>query len=319
MKSNLIDLLACPETGSSLRLVVHKRIKDEIIEGEIISDGNGRKYPIYLGIPRFVTRDAYVSSFSVQRRYVRRYLDHYRKDRSGYELFFPTTGFDEAKLKSGPILEVGCGYGRFLDVLSNYGVETIVGVDLSTDSIELAQDFLGNRPNVHLVQCDLFRLPFRRQAFSHVYSIGVLHHTPSTRDAVEAIYPVVRKGGELAIWVYPPEMKKSTDVWRRITTRLSFPVLFSLCILNQALFSWVRALPGGWRFGKLIPGAQPGGGSRFWLRVLSDFDAFSPTYATSHEPEEVESWFHQLGLHRVQILPRRTSVKGTRPDTIQSS
>ena len=65
----------------------------------------------------------------------------------------------------------------------------IVGVDLSTHSIDLAQDFVGLRENVFLVQADLFALPFERETFQHIYSIGVLHHTPDTKRAFEAIVP----------------------------------------------------------------------------------------------------------------------------------
>src|SRR6185436_1085899 len=113
---------------------------------------------------------------------------HYEKDRSGDELFFPTTGFSPEGIKNGLSLEIGAGYGRFVDVVQRAGGR-IVGVDLSTHSIDLAQDFAGFRPNVFLVQADLFHLPFERKTFDHVFSIGVLHHTPDTEKAFKAIAP----------------------------------------------------------------------------------------------------------------------------------
>ena len=50
-------------------------------------------------------------------------------------------------------------------------------------------------------------LPFRRGSFDLVFSIGVLHHTPSTEQAFRALVPLVKPGGEIAISVYAATMK----------------------------------------------------------------------------------------------------------------
>jgi SAM-dependent methyltransferase len=272
---------------------------------------HGHSYPITKFIPRFVDADKYADSFSRQRLYVRRHFKYYLKDRSGDELFQFTTSFTPDDLKSGLSLEVGCGYGRFLDVVQRRGGR-IIGVDLSTHSVELAHDFVGLRPNVYLVQCDLFKLPFRRDYFDRIFSIGVLHHTPSTREAFEALVPHVAKGGRIAVWVYHPDDKKSSDRWRKLTTRLNHRLLYGWCIANQVLFSWIRALPGGWRFSYVVPGNQPGRNRPFWLRVLSDFDDLSPRYAHVHDQNEVASWFARAGLSQVRVLDRKTAVVGVR-------
>ena len=82
---------------------------------------------------------------------------------------------------------------------------------------------------------------------------------------------------------------------------------------NQLAFSWIRALPGGWRFSNLIPGIVPKpGGSTFWQRVISDFDNLSPEFAHSHAPEEVRQWFLDIGFRDVEILDFPTAVTGFR-------
>ncbi|MHC4270567.1 MAG: methyltransferase domain-containing protein [Planctomycetota bacterium] len=311
MKHKLLNILVCPTCKCNLDLESKEESSNHIKTGFLNCTKKGCRYPIINYVPRFVDRDKYSGSFSKQRLYVRRHFKYYEKDRSGYKLFLPTTGFKTDDIKKGILLEIGCGYGRYLDVVGSMGGE-IVGVELSTHSIELAQDFVGHNENVHLVQCDLFSLPFREGYFDQIFSIGVLHHTPDTHDAFRAIVPYLKQNGEISIWVYPPEMQKSLDRWRGFTTKLPYSVLYRLCIINQVMFSWIRSLPGGWRFSRIVPGYQPKKESPFWLRVMGDFDGLSPVFAHSHTPEEVVKWFVESGLKHTEILPRRTSIKGRR-------
>lgn len=315
MKYKLLDLLVCPECKNKLELEVTNENNGEVETGFLHCRNDGKKYPIKEYVPRFVETDKYVDSFSFLRKQTRKHFDEYKSDRQGYKRFLPTTGFNEDDIKKGISLEIGCGYGRFLDVVDNMGGE-IVGIELSTDSVELAQDFVGLREKVHIVQADLFNIPFKECTFDRVFSIGVLHHTPSTKEAFKAIVPYVKRQSEIIIWVYPPEMKTAEDVWRKITVKLPHRILFTWCIINQALFSWIRYIPVlGWRFSNIIPGcAKPN--FSFWMRVISDFDGFAPQYAFSHTPEEVVEWFEEFGLQAIKVLPRRTSVKAIKPSEI---
>ena len=311
MKPELIEILACPLCYAKFETKITEESSGDIRSGFLICR-EGHRFPITRSVPRFVDADKYADSFSVQRRLVRRQFNNFRKDRSGDERFFASTGLSTENVTKGLSLEVGCGYGRYLDVVSRLG-GTIVGVDLSTHSIDLAQEFVGDRPNVHLVQCDLFALPFPRQRFDNVFSLGVLHHTPNTRQAFEAIVPLARTGGRVSIWVYHPRNKVHADRWRVVTTRLPYRALYGWCVLNQALFSWIRALPGGGRFNAVIPGSRPRKGRPFWLRVLSDFDSLSPRFAFSHTEEEVRQWFVEAGLSDIQVLDFPTAVTGVQP------
>ena len=310
MKRSLLDHLVCPECKTPLDLEVREEEEGQVKTGSLKCADSKHIYPISKFIPRFVDADKYAGTFSKQREYVRRHFKYYRQDTSGDRLFLPTTGLDEDWIRGGLCLEVGCGYGRFVDVVQRLGGE-VVGIDLSTISIELAQEFVGLRDNVHLVQCDLYNQPFRPATFSTVYSIGVLHHTPSTREAFRAIAPYAKDGGRVSIWVYPTNMFYAEEAWRVITKRLPHSVLYGWCIVNQALFSWIRALPGGWRFSRIVPGGIPSKNSPFfWLRVVGDFDTLSPQYNHTHTPENVVQWFEEEGLTDVRALERQTAVTG---------
>ena len=313
MKHDLVQCLRCPDCATTFSLVIAEEDAGQVKTGTLTC-ASGHTFPIQRFVPRFVDSEKYADTFSRQRLYVRRHLKYYRGDRSGYALFERTTGLTDRLLAAGVTLEIGCGYGRFLDVVNSKGGR-VVGVDLSTHSVDLAQDFVGHRPGVDIVQADLFKLPFSRNWFDQVYSIGVLHHTPDTSRAFEAITPFARPGGRVSIWVYPPEDKYSTNRMRRVTARMDHRLLYALCIVNQVGFSWIRALPGGWRFNRLIDGTVPAKGRPFWIRVLSDFDNLSPTYAHVHTPQEVVDWFAGMGFRDIRVLDRRTAVTGSRGDT----
>ena len=309
MHRNFLELLACPDCHVAFDVTVTEEDNGQIRSGFLRCRKKQCSFPIIRYVPRFVEANRYAASFSKQREYVRRHFKEYIEDRSGHTLFLPTTGFDAARLRQGITLEVGCGYGRFVNVVRSLG-GTIVGIDISTNSIDLAQDFVGFEENVHLAQCDLFRVPFNENAFDRIYSIGVLHHTPLPKDAFEGLVPFLRRPGQISIWVYPPEMKSSSNRWRVVTTRMPHSLLYFWCIVNQTLFSWIRGLPGGWRFNMLVPGCIPAQGRSFWLRVMSDFDDLSPQYASVHTNEEIREWFLEAGLHDVEVLRRSTSVTG---------
>lgn len=312
MKPELVHILECPRCHSTIECLVEEGTDQEIWSGSLVCS-QGHSFPITNGVPRFVDADQYADSFSKQRLYVRRHFKYYANDRSGDARFTPSTGIQLDEVNDGLMLEVGCGYGRYLDVVQRHGGQ-IVGVDLSTHSVDLAYAFVGQKPGVNIVQCDLFHLPFKRRTFKTVFSLGVLHHTPDTRQAFQAIVPYVAPDGRISIWVYHPDKKRAADRWRTVTTRLPHSVLYAWCITNQIAFSWIRALPGGYRFSLIIPGAGPGKGrAKFWQRVLSDFDNLSPEYAHSHDQREVAQWFHECGLQDVKVLDFPTAVTGRPP------
>jgi arsenite methyltransferase len=53
-----------------------------------------------------------------------------------------------------------------------------------------------------LVQGDILHLPFADATFDLVLSDGVLHHTPSTREALASVSRLLRPGGEILFYVY---------------------------------------------------------------------------------------------------------------------
>jgi len=199
VKISLLEILACPRCGGWLAVKEASRNASDITEGTLWC-ACGSTFQIEGAIPRFVSTDNYVRSFSFQwRKHQRTQLD-VNDRRESEETFLLSTGLTRDELAGKLVLDVGCGMGRFADVASRFGAE-VVGVDLSY-AIESAHKNIGARPNVHLAQADLFHLPFRKETFDCIFSIGVLHHTPDCRKAVLSLIPFLKEGGILAVWVY---------------------------------------------------------------------------------------------------------------------
>lgn len=79
-----------------------------------------------------------------------------------------------------PLLEAGCGTGRFTGVFAELG-RSVVAADLSRDSIERNRvRWAGKTASpVHYLHCDLTHLPLRDGMFGSVAHCGVYEHIPT--------------------------------------------------------------------------------------------------------------------------------------------
>lgn len=100
------------------------------------------------------------------------------------------------------VLEIGCGPGVDLLQFSRAGAR-VSGIDISPRSVALAQKWLSiNGLTAEVKVGDAERLRFENGQFDFVYSWGVLHHTPDTRQAVREIYRVLKPRAEFCVMLY---------------------------------------------------------------------------------------------------------------------
>ena len=276
----------------------------------------GAAFPIVRGIPRFVASDAYTASFSFEwNRHRKTQLDS-AASRESEDTFREKTGMSPEDVAGRLVLDVGCGTGRFADVVSRWGGQ-VVGVDLS-EAVEAARANLEDRPNVQILQADCFRLPFARDSFDVIYSLRVLHHTPGCAAAFRALVPFLKPGGTLAIWVYARmgPWVHFANLYRCLTTRMPHRLLYALCHLAVPLYHLHRVPWVGTLTQTLLPTSMHPKAS--W-RVLDTFDWYSPRYQSMHDPEEVRGWFEAAGLIDICVLPTPVSVRGRRPTPAEAA
>lgn len=311
MTPELLERLACPACRGPLRLEEGGNGTPQA--GSLVC-ACAKRFPIRQGIPRFVGGDGYAQNFSFEwTRFSRTQLDSANGRSESAERFAQSLNFPLEELRGAWVLDAGCGMGRFVEVALQAGAR-VVGMDLSF-AVDAAAANLRRFPNAHWVQADLFAPPFRDGAFDFVYSLGVLHHTPEPRRAFEGLVRLVRPGGRISITLYSgynTVYVRSTNAWRRLTTRLPMPVLYGMSHLAVPYYHLCRLPVLGLGFQALWPISMHR--SRQW-RVLDTFDCYSPRYQSYHTHPEVFDWFAATGLTDVAVLKPGISLIGTRPCT----
>ena len=299
-----------------MKVAASSRDGDAIVEGSLACAGCGAAYPIRNGIPRFVSTDAYVDTFSFEwTTFHDVQVDILNRTDISEKALKGKTGWGPADLEGKLVLDAGVGAGRFAEVASRWGAQ-VVGVDLSF-AVDAARETLRGRDNVHLVQADIFHLPFRRETFDAAYSMGVLHHTPDTRGAFRAVASLVKPAGELAVFIYGygPHHYFS-DLWRKVTTRVHYRIVYYLAAFAIPLHYVYKIPVLGLAFQLVFPIAQHDNARWRWLDT---FDWYSPTYQHKHTWPEVSDWFEENGFGRVRLYqesrataPGNINMRGSR-------
>ena len=122
------------------------------------------------------------------------------------------------------VLDIGCGNGRFYDVLKEREV-IYTGVDSSVGLLEEAR---ARHEGVEFVEGDATALPFKDKSFDIAYAFAVIHHIPSRtlrRQFVREAARVLHSGNTFIITAW--------DLWRpRYLSMLLFSALRSMLWLT---------------------------------------------------------------------------------------
>ena len=213
-----LDLLRDPATGSRLDLETTRRSEaGEVLEGELVA--GERRYPIRNGIPRFVDDPSYNASWNYTWTEIDagRGLNYRIVDRSdpAYEIhdLFDRNGHDGRAWRGATgklAIELGCGVGQYsVRLAQEYAPERQVAVDL-TGGVDVFRGILESRypellERILIVQANILELPFERESFDFVFSVGVLMHTGETMRALRAAGDLVKEDGQLNVWIYASE------------------------------------------------------------------------------------------------------------------
>ncbi|MGE0453596.1 MAG: methyltransferase domain-containing protein [Vicinamibacteria bacterium] len=310
MKPRLLELLVCPACGEGLELEATALDGAEVMEGALRCPRDGSRYPVSGGVPRFVADAGYAGSFGRQWNWFRTIqLDSRTGRGETLRAFTQTTGWSDAELRGRLVLDAGVGAGRYAEVAAELGAE-LVGVDLTT-AVDAAWANVGHRPRIHLLQADIFSLPFRRESFDHAYSIGVLHHTPDTRAAFAAVARTVRPGGSFAVYLYDAygPGRRGPDLIRKLTTRLPLGLMWALSAIAVPLH-YVYRLPLLGRLLRLLAPISPHPGWRW--RWLDTFDWYTPRHQWKFLYPEVYRWYRDCGFGEIALFDGPIRMRGTK-------
>lgn len=285
-----------------------------VVAGNLVSEA-GEHFDVVNGIPRFVSDPGYAKSFGPQwERYRLVQLDSASRNDHSHERLAAGTGWSAVDLAGKTVLEVGCGAGRFTEVLLEAGAR-LTAVD-ATRAIDACRETIGERHDVRLAQADVYALPFPPAGFDFVFCYGVIQHTPDPRATLAALVRQLKPGGRLALDSYRKaayiDRWSAKRLWRPLTIRIPNDLLRR--IVEWYVPRWLpldTRLARVPRVGRFLVAVVPcwnytglldltASELEAWA-VLDTFDALAPRYDKPQSVETLERWCRDEGLEAIDV------------------
>jgi SAM-dependent methyltransferase len=350
MRSQSVQYFSADSVAGGLEPLVFSREGVHVIEG-VLKAPDGTWFPVIDGVPSFLTgvlqRD--LSEFAarhglphrktvarpaadVQARTNETFSDKWRRFKNYgfesahkeflFEWYRKKFGFETIdQLKSfyaGRRMILECGPGSGFN--SRFMAENTGGHVFALDISDAAFTTFGNTKdlsNCTVVQADLMTAPFADGTFDFIIADGVLHHTPDTRAAVEALYRKLAPGGQFFFYVYRKmgAARQFSDAHiRESFTRLSPEECYAACESLTDLGKALSDLNATITLDKPIPVLGIPAGTHnvqrllyynfvkcFWndafdyeTNNMVNFDWYHPHSAWQHTQDEVEGWLRDL-------------------------
>ena len=318
MKAELLPRLRCPQSGQPLTVEPDSakiNPDGEIDSGYLVSEDGHYRYPILRGIPRFVPESNYADNFGMQwNHFAKTQLDSYSGHPISSERFWNATGWRPEDLKDQWVLDVGSGSGRFAEAALEAGAK-VVALDYSS-AVDACYSNLKHYSTLHVIQGDVYALPFALESFPYIYSLGVLQHTPDVTKAFAALPPVLASGGHLCADFYWNRLRTLMNpkyLLRPVTKRMDQEKLFSWLVANVPTLLRISQFLGrtpliGRYLKRIVPvvdytGIYPLSDKQLeeWA-LLDTFDMLAPAYDKPQSVATVTRWFQQADLQNVEVF-----------------
>jgi len=347
MKESLVEYLICPICSKNLTLKIKKKIRGEINEGELTCLRK-HTFPVKEGIPNFVidksktfvkTEDSFSSKWKNYNKtyHSKKWFDGQKKwflERFGWKT---RSNFNKFLKTRRRILDAGTGVGNSAKLFSSNTKADVFAIDAS-ESVTFAYKMYGKITNIHFLQADIQKLPFKKGFFDFICSDQVLHHTKNTERSFKILTKLLAKRGIISIYVYKikgPMREYADNFIRKHTVKMTEKqcIEFSkdMALLGKNLSKIKKTIT----VTRDIPLLQIKAGTydlqRFiywnflkcwWSNdvpfeqsVATNFDWYFPEYAYRHNPKEVKKWFKESKLQIIHFneIESGISINGKKP------
>lgn len=323
MKEKLLEYLVCPDCAESLVCLDADYADGEIKTARLQCCKCKSEYPVLRFIPRILPRflsadkNATASAFGWEWNKFNRIEDVETYKAQFLDWVLPLTDKD---FRDKVVLDAGCGMGRFPQAVASFCPKEVLAVDLS-DAVEAAYRNTRHLPNVHVIQADIYHLPFRKSNQGQnrqgdidvIYSIGVLHHLPDPEKGFHALVEHLNPTGLIAVWVYGYENNAWVIRWinplrKWFTSKLPRVFLhvlsFLICVPLHVVLKLVYLPARTRQWKRHLPYAA----YMMWLSQFGFihthhviFDHLVAPTAFYIKRQDFEHWFSQAGLQDTTI------------------
>jgi ubiquinone/menaquinone biosynthesis C-methylase UbiE len=102
----------------------------------------------------------------------------------------------ETDIKNKHILDIGCGFGWFVNSALKRGAKEVAGLEISPEDLKTAKRNIHNKKAVFKVSGAL-KLPFGKSYFDTVVAWEVLEHIPQNTEHImfQEVHRVLKRGG----------------------------------------------------------------------------------------------------------------------------
>ena len=199
--------------------------------------------------------------------------------KTGYPYKLGTELIRRTKVKSGKMLDLGCGRGEYLEVFSKMGFD-VMGFDITTHMVD-------NFPT-HTIDLETQLLPKKhKEKYDIVFSKSVIEHMKNPMGLLNAAYESLKPGGIAVImtpaWEYTywgPFYSDYTHItpWTKPALKDALKIAGFECLTVEYFFQ----LPYVWKFPWLKP-------------IIKLFRKIPIPYQPNYNvPWSVSNWFNIL-------------------------
>ncbi|MBT3350652.1 MAG: class I SAM-dependent methyltransferase [Nitrospinaceae bacterium] len=314
MRLDCLGNLLSPATGHELELKPGAEIEnDKLKSGELADASAGAVFPVRNFIPRFAGDKNYAATFGYQwEAFQRTQIDSVTGLTVCRDRFFGHSSWPE-KMAGETILEVGCGAGRYADVVLGTGA-VLYSTDMSS-AVDVCLENNGHHPNHTVIQADMRALPFPEKMFDRIFCFGVLQHTPDPKAAFVGLLSYLKPGGVLSVDCYHKDGViapwKSKYLWRWLATRMPVDTLHK--VVKWYVPKWmpvdrfIAKIPYLRRYLRCVVPCFVHDGFGLdekqaveWA-VLDTFDALSAAHDHPQTVDTVRSWFEEAGMKNIEV------------------
>ena len=210
--------------------------------------------------------------------------------------------------------DLGCGTGRWAKIMSQY-VHTLHCIEPAKEAINVARKNLSSNENCVFHHAGVDDIPLKDDSCDFGYSLGVLHHIPSTQDGIIKCVKKLKPGAPFLIYLYYAFDNRSTwfkvlwkisDFIRRGTSKLPFTLkyIFSqlIAILVYLPLSRFALLMEKLNFPSKMVDTFPLSGyrhRRFYVLRTDALDRFGTKLEHRFTKKEIEAMMVIAGLERI--------------------